>query len=422
MFIDKANIFVKAGDGGDGAVSFRREIYVPNGGPDGGNGGNGGNVIIKVSPHTNNLVNFYYNKHYRAENGVNGGKNNRFGKNGKDMIIEVPRGTIVRDSESGRIISDLYYENDELLLLKGGIGGRGNAMFANSVRQAPKFSEQGVKTKEKQIILELKTIADVGLVGYPNVGKSTLLSIISKAKPKIANYHFTTLNPNLGVASYSDKSFLVADIPGLIEGASQGTGLGHEFLRHIERTRMIVHVVDISGIEGRDPIRDFETINNELASYSKNLSKIKQIVVLNKCDLLEPESNNVSDFKKLYSSDYEIIEMSAVSYKGIDSLLKKIAETIDKLPIPEPHKPEIYDFDSRDTKSLVIKKDSSNVFEVAGGLIDEIIRGVVLDDIESFTYFQKRLKNDGVIDKLIEKGLKDGDIVRIGEIEFEYSE
>ncbi len=422
MFIDKTKIAIKAGNGGDGSVSFLKEKYVPAGGPDGGNGGNGGNIIFEVDPHKNNLVDYYYTKHFRAEEGHYGTKKNKHGKNGKDIIIKVPKGTIIKDAESGKIIADMFYNDTRQVVLRGGRGGRGNAKFVNSVRQAPGFAETGVKTMEKEVILELKTIADVGLVGFPNVGKSTILSVVSGAKPKIANYHFTTLSPNLGVANYYGKNFLIADIPGLIEGASEGIGLGHDFLRHVERTRMLVHVVDISAIEGRDPIEDFKIINKELEDYSKKLSKAVQIVALNKTDLIFEDFSKIEEFKKIYGKDYKIIEMSAVSHKGIKELLQTIAETVDKLPEPLPEEIEIFEYDKRDKTSFDVTIEDNGIFNVSGGLIDEMIRGVVLSDPESFAYFQKRLKNDGIIDRLKQLNIQDGDFVKVGAIEFEYED
>jgi GTP-binding protein len=422
MFIDKVKITLKAGDGGDGVVSFRKEMFVPNGGPDGGDGGNGGSIIFKVSPHKNNLSDYYYTKKFFAEAGEKGGKNKKFGKYGKDLILYVPQGTVIKEAKEGKVIADLFESSDEVVLLKGGNGGRGNTKFKTSVRQAPMFSETGEKTQEYEVILELKTIADVGLIGFPNVGKSTILSKITRANPKIANYHFTTLSPNLGVANYHGKSFVVADIPGLIEGASEGIGLGHDFLRHIERTRMLVHVVDIAGLEGRDPVDDFKKINQELERYSKHLAKLPQIVVLNKMDLLFDDFSNVENFKKAYENEYEIVELSAVSYQGLEHLQERIVKKLETLPSIQRSKVEVFDFDKKDKTSFEVVVVEDGVFEVVGGLIDEMIRGVVLSDYYSFSYFQKRLQTEGIIDKLKEKGLKEGDLVRIKEIEFEYQE
>jgi len=422
MFIDKVKIVVKAGNGGDGIVSFRKEKFVPNGGPDGGDGGNGGSVIFEVTPHMNNLSDYYFTKKFFAENGESGGKNKKFGKNGNDITLYVPKGTVIKEAKDEKVIADMFYDNDKKVLLKGGRGGRGNTKFKNSVRQAPAFAETGERTKEYEIILELKTIADVGLIGFPNVGKSSLLSKVTNAQPKIANYHFTTLSPNLGVANYHGKTFVIADIPGLIEGASQGIGLGHDFLRHIERTRILVHVVDIAGVEGRNPVEDFKVINKELSGYSKHLAKLPQIVVLNKMDLLFDDFTNVEEFKKAYGKKYDIIPCSTATKEGLDSLLEHIVKKLEALPKIEPSKIETYEFDKIDKTSFTVNITEDGVFEVIGGLIDEMIRGVVLTDFYSFSYFQKRLKTDGIIDKLKELGIKEGDIVRIGEFEFEFNE
>ncbi len=418
MFIDKVKIFIKAGNGGNGIVSFHREKYVQRGGPDGGNGGKGGDIIFKVNKDLNNLVSFHYSKHFRAENGLSGEKKNCNGKDGKPMIIQVPKGTLVRDAETNKIIADLYYEDKDYVILKGGKGGKGNAFFATSTRQSPHFSQSGEATKEYAVILELKTIADVGLIGFPNVGKSTLLSTVSSARPKIANYHFTTLTPNLGVVKYYEHSFVVADIPGLIEGASDGTGLGHDFLRHIERTRMLVHVVDISGIDGRDPYQDYLVINDELKKFNEELAKLPQIVALNKCDLLV-DDQPIKDFMSKIDKDVQVIQISALNRKNIQELIKQIYELLKTLPIPEPIPVEDYNFDEKDTTSIDIVKHGEGYYEIVGGYIDNLIRGVVLSDYESQAYFQKRLKDDGIIDMLKQKGAKEGDTVRIREIEFE---
>ncbi len=428
MFIDKVKIYVKAGNGGDGATSFRREKYVPNGGPDGGDGGRGGNVVLRVDDSLNNLVDFRFGKHFRAQDGSKGEPKNCAGKCGDDLIIKVPRGTVVRDFKTGKVIVDMYgVEGGDFILLHGGFGGKGNQHFANSRRQAPAFSQSGQRTVEREVTLELKTIADVGLVGFPNVGKSTLLASITEAKPKIANYHFTTLSPNLGVLKSFDRSCVIADIPGLIEGASAGVGLGHEFLRHIERTRLIVHIVDISASEGRNPITDFETINKELAEYSEILAKRPQIIVLNKIDALPPDSTNISDFRQAISNmpDYKespILEVSAFAHKGLDDLVKTIFECLGELPEIPALEREEFDFDSRDTSSLECQKLADGLFEVRGGLINELVRKVVLSDDDSLNYFQKRLRNDGIIDRLKKLGMVDGDTIVIGDMEFEYKE
>lgn len=421
MFVDKTKIFIKAGNGGNGAVSFLRDKHTMNGGPDGGCGGRGGNIVFEVDNSLNNLVDFYFTKHYRATNGENGGHLNCNGKCGEDLIIKVPRGTVVKDAETGDIIADMFFEDDKKIILKGGNGGRGNAVFATPTRQAPGFAETGEITKEYAVELELKSIADVGLIGFPSVGKSKILSILTSAKPKIADYHFTTLTPNLGVAMYDKQKILIADIPGLIEGASEGRGLGFEFLRHVERTRILVHVIDIAGVDGRDPLEDFVVINKELERYSKILSKVPQIVVLNKTDLLMDNDDRVNEFIEKYGKDYKILTFSAALRQGVDELLKTIVNTLSKLPPLEPMRVETIKLDKKDKESIEIVRQGK-VFEVRGGYIDELIRLINLDDFESFSYFQSRLKKDGIIDMLLSKGMKEGNIVRVGSFEFEYME
>lgn len=427
MFVDKVSIYVKAGDGGDGAISFRREKYVPNGGPNGGDGGKGGDVILKVKDSLNTLLDFRFTKHFRAENGQKGDIKNMAGKSGANLIINVPRGTVVKDAETGKVIVDMFEPDAEFVLLRGGNGGKGNQHFATSRKQTPRFSQSGQKTKEHQITLELKTIADVGLVGFPNVGKSTLLGAITDAKPKIANYHFTTLSPNLGVLKMYEKTCVVADIPGLIEGASEGVGLGHQFLRHIERTRLIVHIVDISGSESRNPQNDFVTINKELAGYSEVLASRPQIIALNKVDLLEEGSTAIEDFKQFLKEqkgfeNAKVFTISASSHKGVDELVKAIFEVLDTIPRPEKIEAEIFDFDLAEEKVAEFHKLDDETYEVVGGKIDELARKTDVNDMDSLAYFQRRLKEDGIIRELLKMGLKDGDTVIIGEIEFEYTE
>ena len=422
MFVDKVRIYIKAGNGGKGAISFRREKGIPNGGPDGGNGGKGGDIIFRVSKDMNNLVSFRYASHFKAQNGEVGEGNNRSGKSGNDLVIKVPQGTILKDHETGKVIADLFYIDKNYVILRGGEGGRGNAFFKSATRQAPHFSQTGEVTKEYSVDLELKTIADVGLIGYPNVGKSTLLSAITNAKPKIANYHFTTLSPNLGVVKYYDHDFIVADIPGLIEGASEGMGLGHDFLRHIERTRMLVHVIDISMQDGRDPYDDFVVINKELAKFNKTLASRPQVVVLNKIDQVKDYFVLDKFINKVKPKGYKIVTISALCHENIDELLKTIWQELEKLPPQVPIEIEEYGFDENDKTAINVNKISDHFFELSGGFIDNIIRGIVVNDYESLSYFWKRLKNDGIIDMLKEKGLKDGDTVRIGKVEFEYIE
>ncbi len=417
MFLDIATIFVKAGNGGDGVVSFHTEKYVAQGGPDGGDGGNGGDIVFVVDKSASTLIDFKFAKHFRAEDGSNGGAKNCKGRSGKDLYIKVPKGTVIKEKKTGNVLADMFYDDSEFLLQKGGLGGKGNARFATAQRKAPRFSQKGEKTQEVELTLELKTIADVGLVGFPNVGKSTILSVISSAKPKIANYHFTTLTPNLGVVKYYDKDFVVADIPGLIEGASEGAGLGHNFLRHIERVRLIVHVVDISGIEGRNPYEDYLTINGELESYSQKLASLPQIVVANKCDLLEDESK-IEEFEKKLGE--KVIRISAISNNGTKEMLDRISKDLEDLPESEPMEVVAFDENRNDSTSYVITVDEDGIYEVHGGLINMLIRNVVLDDYESFRYFQKTLKDRGVIKALYSNGCKEGDTVRIGDIEFDF--
>ena len=421
MFVDKVVIHIKAGNGGDGALSFLRDRKTMNGGPDGGDGGKGGDVVFEVDKNSNNLVDFYYQKHFRAQNGENGGHRHCAGKAGEDMVIKVPRGTIIRDKATNMIIADMFYLDDRKIVLKGGLGGRGNQNFATSTRQAPAFAETGVQTKEFEVILELKTIADVGLLGFPSVGKSKMLSVLTSAKPKIADYHFTTLSPNLGVANYGGKTFLMADIPGLIEGASEGKGLGFQFLRHVERTKILLHVIDIAEVDGRSAIEDFKVINEELEKYSKHLLDVPQIVVLNKIDLLNGDMTKVDEFKKEYGDKYKILTYSCATRENEKELLQTIVEELSKIPDREPVPAEIFEIDKRDfTKYEVIKQ--GNTYELKGDKIAEIIRGVNLAEPESFAYFQNRLRDEGVIDKLKSKGMKDGDYVRVGAFEFEYWE
>lgn len=418
MFLDKVKIVCKAGNGGDGCISFRREKYVPNGGPDGGDGGKGGNIIFKSTAEMTNLTEFRYKKVFRAENGEGGSGNNRYGKSAKDLTILVPVGTVVKDAETGKVLADFIEKDEEFVILKGGAGGRGNAKFATATKQAPRFSELGIKTKEFELILELKTIADVGLLGFPNVGKSSLLASVSNAKPKIANYHFTTLSPNIGVVKFFNSSFVLADIPGLISGASEGLGLGHDFLKHIERTRLLIHVVDISGSEGRDALEDYEKINSELKNYGNNLDKIPQIIALNKCDLCE-NREKIEEFKKKVKN-VPIYEISAVAHLGLNELLEGVVKKLETLPKTERLEIEATEIDRVDNKHYEIIRDGK-YFIVRGGLIDEILRGVVLSDFRSNAYFQKRIKEEGIIDALKVKGLKEGDLVKLGnDIELEY--
>ena len=419
MFLDIATVFVKAGNGGDGVVSFHTEKYVAKGGPDGGDGGKGGDVIFKVDNNASTLIDFRFAKHFRAENGGNGAGKNCTGKSGKDLVIKVPQGTVIRDKKSGKAIADMFYPDSVFVCCKGGMGGKGNARFATAQRKAPRFCQLGEKTTERELLLELKTIADVGLVGFPNVGKSTILSVVSGAKPKIANYHFTTLTPNLGAVRFRDKSFVLADIPGLIEGAKEGAGLGHKFLRHIERVRLIVHVVDISGSEGRDPYNDYLTINDELAGYSEKLAALPQIVCANKCDLLQ-EKSALDEFAE--KTGKKVFPVSAITHEGVEKLLAEIVKMLEKLPPAEPLETEDFYEEAPDNASFEVFRASDGSFVVEGGLIDMLARNVIISDHESYRYFQKVIDERGVIKALRQAGIKDGDLVRMKDIEFEYTE
>lgn len=419
MFVDKESILIKAGDGGDGITSFIRYKGVANGGPDGGDGGNGGNIVFVGSRHKTSLLDFQFKHKYFAENGSKGDTKNCTGKCGEDLEIFVPLGTVIRDKESGRIICDIFYDGQKEIVLEGGKGGKGNKKFCTSRRHTPHFSQKGEKTEIKRVVLELKIIADVGLVGFPNVGKSTLLSKISGAKPKIANYHFTTLSPNLGVVRHNEEDFIVADIPGLIEGAAQGAGLGHEFLRHIERTRMLVHLIDVSGVEGRDPIDDFAKINAELKGYSEKLAELKQIVVLNKADIYGAEEN-VKAFKKKYGKKYDIVVVSAIIGEGVLELLDKVSATLKELPPVKPMEFEAFTYEKKSDDQFEIYRDDDGAFVVVGPLVSLLERNVVLNDTDSLAYFQKTLRDKGVIKALRNLGAKEGSIVVIGEIEFDF--
>ncbi|SJZ45466.1 GTP-binding protein [Garciella nitratireducens DSM 15102] len=424
MFIDQVEIYVKAGNGGHGAVAFRREKYVPAGGPAGGDGGKGGDVIFKVDPGIRTLMDFRYKKKHVAQNGENGGNKKMSGKKGEDLIVKVPPGTIVRDKETGKIIADLTKPFEKKIIARGGKGGRGNQHFATSTRQAPRFSEGGLPGEERRLILELKLLADVGLLGFPNVGKSTLLAAVTKAKPKIADYHFTTLIPNLGVVEWKDgNSFVMADIPGLIEGAHKGAGLGHQFLRHIERTKLLIHVLDVSGIEGRNPVEDFKIINQELVNYNEKLSKRKQIVALNKIDLVLKEEQIHVTKNKLEEMGYEVYLISAATRKGIEPLIDRVIELLEEIgEVPSIFEEEeiiedIYTLEE-DKKMIVRKKN--NQYIVEGSDLEKLINSVNFEDLDSIRYFQRMLRNKGIIDELEKKGIQDGDIVKILDIEFEY--
>ena len=419
MFVDKQNITIKAGNGGDGATSFIRYKGVANGGPDGGDGGRGGNVYFVGDARKTSLIDFEFKRKYVAEDGAKGGPKKCYGKNGDDLYIAVPLGTVVKDRATGKVICDVFYDGEKQLVLSGGAGGKGNVKFCTSRRHAPHFSQKGVITEPKQITLELKTIADVGLLGFPNVGKSTLLSKISGAKPKIAGYHFTTLSPNLGVVTHYEKSFVVADIPGLIEGAAQGAGLGFKFLRHVERTRMLVHIVDISGSEGRDPFEDYQAINKELFEYDEALAAVPQIIVANKTDLAGAEEN-LKAFAEKIGKKHKIFPISALNADGIKPLLDEIYAVLETLPPLKPLEFDKFEYETPDEDNFEIVRDEDGAYVVIGPLVDLLVRNVVLDDMDSLAYMQKTLKNKGVFKALKGLGINDGDTVVIGEIEFDY--
>lgn len=421
MFTDYVKIIVKSGDGGDGAISFRREKYVAAGGPDGGDGGKGGDVYFTVDPDANTLIDFRFKKKFKAESGKNGEGNHRYGKSGDDLYIKVPLGTVIKDAESGKVLADLCEKGQTEKVFSGGRGGKGNSHFATSTRQAPHFSQGGEKGIEKEIILELKLLADVGLIGFPNVGKSTFLSVVTSATPKIADYHFTTLEPNLGVvkSEYGD-SFVIADIPGIIEGASDGTGLGLQFLRHIERTRLLLHVIDASGVEGRNPVEDFNTINNELKNYSEKLSKRTQIIVANKADLIQDET----EYKKLEKLAKEkglaIFKISGVTGQGVKELLDYVSKTLKTLPkeeLVEIEDRKVYELEDKD-EFTITREDG--MFIVDGPGVQRIMRKVNLEDNESMYYFQKCLEQLGVNKKLKEAGVQEGDTVKVVDWELEW--
>ncbi len=423
LFVDYAKIELKAGDGGKGAVAFRREKYEPMGGPAGGDGGKGGSIIFKVDDRKRTLMDFKYKRIIKANNGEDGRNKNQYGKDADDVILMVPKGTIIRDEETNRVIADLVKKDQEFVVAKGGRGGRGNTKFKNSTRRSPRFSEPGRRGEELRVVLELKLIADVGLIGFPNVGKSTLLSKISSAKPKIDNYHFTTLKPNLGVVQLDeDKSFVVADIPGLIEGASAGSGLGHDFLRHIERTKILAHVIDSSGFEGRDPYEDFNKINRELNEYSEVLGKKKQIIVLNKIDMVN-DKNTIEELKEKFKEEYSVFEISAIEGRNLKTLLYKlydeVIKTEEEVTFYEETDYKIYKEKEEDT--IKVRKEN-DIYVAEGYFLERLVDSTNFQDYESLKHFQKVLKDKKVIEKLEELGAKEGDTVSVCGVEFDYIE
>ena len=427
MFVDRARIFIKSGKGGNGAVSFRREPFVPEGGPDGGDGGKGGDVIFQADENLRTLMDFRYKRKYEAENGQDGMKKKRYGRNGQDLIIKVPVGTVVIDEESGLVMQDLTEHGQSFVAAKGGRGGKGNVKYTTSTRQAPNFAEAGGFAKERNVILEMKLIADVGLVGFPNVGKSTLLSVATSAKPKIANYHFTTIEPNLGVVQIFDTSFVMADIAGIIEGAHEGAGLGHKFLKHIERTKVLIHVVDVAGSEGRDPIEDFDKINSELQQYSPKLMKKPQIVAANKIDLISEDDPQYIKFREyVEEKGYKVYPMSAPINIGVREILAEAADQLQQLlinPQEEEEEYEMFDFEADehdpDYRTVYVDFDGTD-YILSGKQLYKIFNSTNFTDMGSMRYLYKYIKKSGALDQLREMGIEDGDIIRIQDYELEY--
>ena len=431
MFVDRAKIHIKSGKGGNGAVTFRRDPYVPNGGPDGGDGGKGGSIIFKADRNLRTLMDFKYKRKYEAEAGQNGMSRNKFGKDGEDLIIKVPMGTVVIDEESGRIMKDLVEDGDSFVAAKGGKGGRGNVHFKSSIRQAPNFAEAGGEARERSVILELKLIADVGLVGFPNVGKSSLLKEATQANPKIANYHFTTIDPNLGVVSLYDENFVMADIAGIIEGASEGAGMGFRFLKHIERTKVLIHVVDVSGSEGRDPREDFDKINAELEAYSPKILRKPQIVAANKIDELEEGENDPKylEFKEYVNSKgFDCYPMAAPLDIGVKEVLTAALHALQEIaknPPAEYDEPEYFDFGAEENDPDWNKiecgyDEEDGVYTLKGRQLTKIFNSTNFFDMGSLRYLYKYIEKNGAIDRLRELGLQEGDIIRINDYEMEF--
>lgn len=425
MFADRAQIYIKSGKGGDGHVSFRRELYVPNGGPDGGDGGRGGDIIFEVDKGLNTLYEFRHNRNYKAQPGEDGGKKNKHGKNGEDLIIKVPEGTVIREVETGKVVADMSGDNQRVTVLNGGRGGKGNQHYATPTMQAPKYAQPGQQAMELNVILELKVIADVGLVGFPNVGKSTLLSRVTNAQPKIANYHFTTLNPNLGVVDLpGGKGFVIADIPGLIEGASEGVGLGHEFLRHIERTKVIIHMVDAASVEGRDPIADIKAINAELEAYNPDLLNRPQVIAANKIDAIYGESNTIiDDIKKEFEPEIKVYPISAVSGKGLKELLYHVREMLyefDDAPTVFEQEYDPKQFFDNVEDPYTVEKIKDGLYSIEGPRIERMLGYTNLESEKGFVFFQNFMKENGILDELEALGITDGDTVKIYGHEFDY--
>ena len=424
MFTDYVKIVIKSGNGGDGAITFRREKYVAAGGPDGGDGGRGGNIYFRVDPNANTLIDFRYTKKFKAQNGENGSGSNKYGKAGEDLYIDVPIGTIIKDAKTGKVVADLSKQGQIELVLKGGRGGKGNSHFATATRQVPRFAQAGEEGEEKEVILELKLLADVGLLGFPNVGKSTFLSRVTDARPKIANYHFTTIEPNLGVVkTKTGDSFVIADIPGIIEGASEGIGLGIQFLRHVERTRLLLHVIDVSGIEGRNPVKDYYTINEELKKYSEKLSKKKQIIVANKVDIMQDDTGFKELEKIAQKENLEIYKISGVTGEGVSELLDRVSSILKTLPkeeIVEEAEKKVYTLEE-DENEFTVRKEGE-IFVVEGKAVNRLMGRINIDDNESMYYFQKKLKELGIEEELKKQGIREGDYVKMLNWTFEWFE
>ncbi len=423
MFVDKVKIKIKGGDGGDGCVSFYRAKYVPNGGPDGGDGGRGGDIIFVADKSESTLVDFRYKRKYEAQKGQNGAKSNCTGKDSEDVIIKVPIGTIIREESTNRIMADLTFDGDRKVIIKGGKGGKGNQHFATAVRQAPRYAQQGQKSKEYDIVLELKLIADVGLVGLPNVGKSTLLKMVTNANPKIANYHFTTLSPNLGVVrSKYSNDFVIADIPGLIEGASEGVGLGHSFLRHVERTKVFIHVVDASGIEYDDPMNTIELIRNELKVYDEKLVERPFVIACNKMDIETAQENYEKIKEKYEKENVKVFPISAASNQGLDELLKEVALILRDYPEDIIFVDDMEEFieEVEVSQAFTITEEDEGVFVVEGKGLEKMLANTNLDVEKGYAFFQKYLRDSGIIAGLEEKGITEGDTVVLYDLEFEY--
>ncbi|AVX19967.1 GTP-binding protein [Carboxydocella sporoproducens DSM 16521] len=425
MFLDKARIYVKGGDGGNGAVAYRREKYVPMGGPWGGDGGKGGDVILVVDEGLRTLIDFRYQKHYKAERGENGGTKNMHGRKGEDLLIRVPPGTVVRDADTGALLADLTEHGQRVVVARGGRGGRGNTRFASNKDKCPAYAEKGDPGEERWLLLELKLLADVGLIGYPNVGKSTIISRVSAAKPEIANYHFTTIVPNLGVVKVGEESFVMADIPGLIEGAHTGAGLGHEFLRHTERTRLLVHVLDIAGSEGRDPLQDFAVINRELALYSERLARRPQVIAANKMDLPGAEEN-LARLRQELGEQYPVFPVSAATGQGLDELVKYLARRLPELPPEEAveavEPEEVKVTRVEETEPFTLKRDEEGVWVIGGQEVEKHFHRTDFNNEAAVRRFQKILEVLGVDRALREAGIQEGDTVRIMDMEFEWQE